>query len=783
MDISSLHVLEYDKIIDMLKAHLVSEIGHEYADAATPCAELYAAERLLSETEEAESVLRRVGHIPVSSFPDLRQLLLRVHAINALSISELLACAKCLKVSRRAKETISADDSLQILLSYANRLLSDSLAEREIERCIVSEEEIADQASPELARIRRQIRITDERMRDKLNSMIKSTEWQQYLQEPIVTVRNGHFALPVKAEYRSRVSGYIHDQSGSGATLFIEPAAVVELGNDLRRLKTDEIREIEKILAGLTAMVAQNADELSGSLEILGKLDFIFARALLAADMDAIRPKMNDRHIIKIISGRHPLLKKDKVVPISVHLGDTYTSLIITGPNTGGKTVTLKTVGLFCLMAMSGMFVPADRKTELTVFDNVFADIGDEQSIEQSLSTFSSHMSNTVKILSKADDSSLVLLDELGAGTDPVEGAALAQAILEELFYLGALTMATTHYSELKAFAMTRSGMQNASMEFDVERLCPTYRLIIGIPGKSNAFEISSRLGLPDKIIQHAADYLENRDIVFEDVLSGAEKARKDAENERILAASEREKAEQIRREFEAERIRLEAEKMRIKEKAREDARKIVASARSEMDEVIRSLRDLPEIDKKQRERIIQQSRDRAREYQSSLAEEQPVPILNGDGLTHVNAGDTVFVTSLQMEATVLKPEDAKGDVPVQIGAVKTTVKLKDLSHSVKKEKKKPTVKITLHEPDRSFLELDIRGKTVDEAEIEIDRFIDDARLTGVNSFSVIHGKGSGALRAGVQMYLKQHPAVKSYRIGAYGEGDAGVTVVTLKTV
>lgn len=781
MDAQSLSVLEYDKIIQMLRAHLVSDIGHEYADMAKPVSDLAAAQRLLNETEEAESVFRRTGRLPVGAFPDIRQLLLRVHAINALSIPELLSCACCLKASRRAKEIVSTDESLSILLSYANRLLSDATAEREIDRCILSEEEIADNASPELSRIRRQIRITDERMRDKLNAMIKSSEWQQYLQEPIVTVRNGHFAVPVKAEFRSRVAGYVHDQSGSGATLFIEPAAVVEMGNELRRLKLDENREIEKILAGLTSLIAQHAEELSDSLQILGKLDYIFARCALAADMEGVRPKMNDRRKINIVCGRHPLLKKETVVPISVRLGEDYSSLVITGPNTGGKTVTLKTVGLFSLMAMSGLFVPADRKTELTVFDDVFADIGDEQSIEQSLSTFSSHMSNTVKILSRANESSLVLLDELGAGTDPVEGAALAQSILEELLRLNALTMATTHYSELKAFAMTRAGMQNASMEFDVEHLCPTYRLIVGIPGKSNAFEISSRLGLDERIITRAADYLQNRDIVFEDVLSGAEKARKDAENERAAAAAERTEAERIRKEFENERVKLESEKARIKEKAREDAKKIVSAARAEMDAVIRSLRDMPELDKKQRERMIQQSRDRAREFEATLAEQVSVPAETGEGLSHVEPGDTVYVVSLQMEATVLKSEDAKGEVSVQIGAVKTNVKLKDLTNAPKKEKKKAAYTINLHEPDRSFLELDIRGKTVDEAEIEIDRFIDDAHLTGVTSFSVIHGKGSGALRAGVQLYLKQHPAVKSYRIGAYGEGDAGVTVVTLK--
>ena len=777
-----LGILEYDKICDILRTHLASDIGREFADKLKPADRLSDVETLLQQTTEADSLYRRTGRTPIEGFPDIREMLARIHAAHALSTGELLAAAHCLRVSRHAREILQSTDNPGLLGMMANRLAAHRSIEEEIGRCILSEDEIADNASPELARIRRQMRITNERMRDKLNAMIKSTVYQKYLQEPIITVRNGRFALPVKAEFRTQISGLVHDQSGSGATLFIEPAAAVELGNELRRLQSEEQVEIGRILAGLTALLDPVAEELYTSLNILGTLDVIFAKAIMARDMRAVRPKMNADHRIHIVEGRHPLLPKDTVVPVNVWLGEDFRTLIITGPNTGGKTVTLKTVGLFTLMAMSGMFVPCDERTELSVFGEVFADIGDEQSIEQSLSTFSSHMTNTVQILQQVDEQCLVLLDELGAGTDPLEGAALAQAILDRLYESGALTMATTHYSEIKAFALTHPGMQNASMEFDVDRLCPTYRLFIGIPGKSNAFEISERLGLSESVIERARCFLEKRDVAFEDVLSGAEAARREAENDRLAAQEDRWEAQRIRRDLEQRQQKLDQEKAQLRQKAREDARKIVLETRQEMEGLIAQLRSIKNIDNKALERAIQQTRDAMRESETRLMDQVIHQSATDDAPTTVLPGEAVRILSVDREGTVLKAPDQRGMVLVQTGAMKLTVKLSELRRApAKQEKPKPAVKVKLSEPARSFLELDLRGKMVDEGVIEIDRFIDDAMITGIKEFSIIHGKGTGALRAGVQAYLKTHPRVKSYRLGAYGEGDAGVTVVTLK--
>lgn len=782
MNQRALSVLEYDKICEILRTHLASDVGREVSLKIAPVSSVAEAEHLLQQTEEADSVYRRTGRSPVEGYPDIREMLSRIHAAHALSAGELLAVAQCLRVSRNAREVLHGGEVPGLLATMANRLASHRSIEEEIRRCLLSEDEIADNASPELSRIRRQMRITNERMREKLNAMIKSPAYQKYLQEQIITVRNGRFALPVKAEHRMQVAGLVHDQSGSGATVFIEPAAAVELGNELRRLQSEELVEIGRILAGLTALVDPVADELYGSLNILGALDVIFARAVMGRDMRAVRPKLNDERRIRILEGRHPLLPRETVVPVSVWLGEAFRTLIITGPNTGGKTVTLKIVGLFSLMAMSGMFIPADPRTELSVFEEVFADIGDEQSIEQSLSTFSSHMTNTVHILRAADERSLVLLDELGAGTDPVEGAALAQAILEELYRCGSLTMATTHYSEIKAFALTHPGMQNASMEFDVDRLCPTYRLFIGIPGKSNAFEISERLGLSEQVINRAGAFLKKRDVAFEDVLSGAETARHEAEAARTEAQQERWAAQRIRVELEQQQARLEAEKSQLRQKAKEDARKVVQQTRQEMEMLIAELRSVRNIDNKALERAIQQTRDAVRASEARLLDEVERRTADGAAPKSVQPGDTVRILSVDRDATVLKAPDARGDVTVQVGVIKMTVKLADLRIAErKKEKPKATVKLTLSQPDRSFLELDLRGKMVDEASIEIDRFIDDAMITGIKEFSVIHGKGTGALRNGVQAFLKTHPRVKSYRLGAYGEGDAGVTIVTLK--
>jgi len=614
--------LEFDKILNILKQHLASEIGQEYADKLRPAVNKKDAETLQEQTAEAEAVYTRTGRTPINGFPDVRELVGRMHAALFLSARELLAVAAAMRASREAKDVLQSGEAEGILCNMANRLTSHRSAEEEIARCIPAEDEISDNASSELSRIRRQMKIVNERVREKLNGMLRSTTTQKYLQESIITIRNGRYALPVKAEYRSQVPGLVHDQSSSGATLFVEPAAVVELGNEYKRLLAEEKSEIERILSGLTAMISPFADEIHGSVNMMGVLDVIFARAVMARDMRAVRPELNDEGRIRVAKGRHPLIARDAVVPVDIWMGETFQTLIITGPNTGGKTVTLKTVGLFTLMAMSGMFIPAEIGTELSTFENVFADIGDEQSIEQSLSTFSAHMTNTVHILAEADERSLVLLDELGAGTDPIEGAALAQAILESLYERHTLTVATTHYSEIKAFALMHPGMQNASMEFDVDRLCPTYRLFIGIPGKSNAFEISRRLGLSGDVIARAQTFLQKKDVAFENVLSEAEQARRSAEDDRDEAKRALAEAEKIRSELKKQKQKLEDEKTQLRQKAREDARRMVQETRRDMERLIAQLRTVENIDKKQLERAVQKSRDTMRETEERLYEQ-----------------------------------------------------------------------------------------------------------------------------------------------------------------
>jgi DNA mismatch repair protein MutS2 len=774
--------LEYDKILTILKQHLACEVGREFADKLRPAESLKDAETLQEQTDEADGVYSRTGRTPITGFPDVRDLVGRMHAALFLSAKELLSIAQAMRASREAKEVLQAGDADGLLCNMANRLTSHRSVEEEVARCILAEDEISDNASSELNRIRRQMKIVNERVREKLNGMLRSPTTQKYLQEPIITIRNGRYALPVKAEHRSQVPGLVHDQSSSGATLFVEPAAVVELGNEYKRLLSEEKNEIERILSGLTAMISPFADEIHNSIAMMGTLDVIFARAVMARDLRAVRPKLNDEGRIRIQKGRHPLISRESVVPVDIWLEETFRTLIITGPNTGGKTVTLKTVGLFTLMAMSGMFVPAEFGTELSTFDSVFADIGDEQSIEQSLSTFSSHMTNNVHILKEADERSLVLLDELGAGTDPIEGAALAQAILEDLYERHTLTVATTHYSEIKAFALMHPGMQNASMEFDIDKLCPTYRLFIGIPGRSNAFEISRRLGLNDDVIMRAQTFLQKKDVAFENVLTEAEQARRSAENDRDAAQSARWEAEKIRKELETRQQKLEDEKAQLRAKAREDARRMVQQTRQEMERLIAELRSIKNIDQKQLERAVQKNRDKMRETEDKLYEQAVQRDAAGEAPKSVKPGERVLLITLGQEATVLKAPDAKGDVQVQAGVIKMNIPLRDLRAVRQETKVKQTsAKVSLSEERGDAMQIDLRGKTIDEACMELDRFIDNAAMTGVTTFYAVHGKGTGALRAGVQSYLKSLPMVKSFRIGAYGEGDAGVTVVTLK--
>lgn len=779
-----LKTLEYDKILAMLKERASCCISRELVDTMEPSGDFDTVERELKLTAEAETLFYKTGRSPVDDFPDMRHCLERMHAALFLSTGELLGIASCLKAARIAKDILAKEVGEEsYLYNLAGLLITHRSAEEEINRCIINEDEIFDGASPALARIRRAMRLANEKVREKLNSMIRSTAYQKYLQEPIITIRNGRFVIPVKQEYRQQVPGLIHDQSSSGATLFIEPSAVVELGNEYKKLLAEEADEIERILTELTAMLAPYADEIREDLNIMGQIDLVFAKAKLSRELNAVMPRLNRNNYVRIVRGRHPLIPADRVVPIDIWIGRDYRSLIITGPNTGGKTVTLKIVGLFALMVQSGIFVPANEGSEFPVFEHIYADIGDEQSIEQSLSTFSSHMKNIVGILDRADENSLVLLDELGAGTDPIEGAALAMSILEELNDRHCICVSTTHYSEIKAFAMTHEGMENASMEFDIDRLCPTYRLYIGIPGKSNAFEISSRLGLPNRIIDKAKGFLKGEDVRFEDIISSAQSQHRIAEEERKMAEEARAELEKLRADAERERRKLDEDRNRLQAKAKEDAKRIVADTKREMEKLIVEIRSIKDIDRSAADRVIQAARDTLRATETAVNEKEAIKKEdNTKPPKTVRAGDTVNIVTLDQKATVLSAPDSKGEVMVQAGVMKLNVKLKDIRLIEEKKAAAPTSgKVGLGAGKQVGLELDVRGMLVDEANIIVDRYLDDAYNAGLSEVSIIHGKGTGALRAGVQAFLKRHPLVKGYRMGSYGEGDAGVTVVTLK--
>lgn len=779
-----LKTLEYDKILAMLKERASCCISRELVDTMEPSGDFDTVERELKLTAEAETLFYKTGRSPVDDFPDMRHCLERMHAALFLSTGELLGIASCLKAARIAKDILAKEVGEEsYLYNLAGLLITHRSAEEEINRCIINEDEIFDGASPALARIRRAMRLANEKVREKLNSMIRSTAYQKYLQEPIITIRNGRFVIPVKQEYRQQVPGLIHDQSSSGATLFIEPSAVVELGNEYKKLLAEEADEIERILTELTAMLAPYADEIREDLNIMGQIDLVFAKAKLSRELNAVMPRLNRNNYVRIVRGRHPLIPADRVVPIDIWIGRDYRSLIITGPNTGGKTVTLKIVGLFALMVQSGIFVPANEGSEFPVFEHIYADIGDEQSIEQSLSTFSSHMKNIVGILDKADENSLVLLDELGAGTDPIEGAALAMSILEELNDRHCICESTTHYSEIKAFAMTHEGMENASMEFDIDRLCPTYRLYIGIPGKSNAFEISSRLGLPNSIIDKAKGFLKGEDVRFEDIISSAQSQHRIAEEERKMAEEARAELEKLRADAERERRKLDEDRNRLQAKAKEDAKRIVADTKREMEKLIVEIRSIKDIDRSAADRVIQAARDTLRATETAVNEKEAIKKEdNTKPPKTVRAGDTVNIVTLDQKATVLSAPDSKGEVMVQAGVMKLNVKLKDIRLIEEKKAAAPTSgKVGLGAGKQVGLELDVRGMLVDEANIIVDRYLDDAYNAGLSEVNIIHGKGTGALRTGIQAFLKRHPLVKGYRMGSYGEGDAGVTVVTLK--
>ncbi|MBP3656884.1 MAG: endonuclease MutS2 [Clostridia bacterium] len=786
----SLRVLEFNKIRAQLAQYCVSDMGKTLCEALTPAATLAEVSRMQQETEEAHVVLTYLGATPMIPFADVHTQLHLAQIGSALSPRALLDIAASLRAASAAKNALVTEkENTPMLKANAARLSTFKPIEQAISDAILSEEEIADRASTELFTIRRKMRACNERVRERLNGMIHNASFQKYLQEAIVTVRADRYVIPVKQEYRSMVPGIVHDQSSTGATLFIEPMTVVEIGNELKQLIVSEKAEIERILLALSALVAPEAEAIDDNLAILAQLDFAFAKASLARQMHACAPKMNSEGRIKIIRGRHPLIDPDKVVPLDIRLGESFTTLIITGPNTGGKTVTLKTTGLFTLMAQAGLQVPAEHGTELAVFDDVFADIGDEQSIEQSLSTFSGHMKNIVSILEHVTPDSLVLFDELGAGTDPTEGAALAQAILAALLSMHTRTVATTHYSELKEYALTTRNVENASVEFDVATLRPTYRLLIGIPGKSNAFEISRKLGLPEYLIDSAKELLSKEQVRFEDVIANAEYHRQVAEKERQLAEEARAEMIAIRNQAEAERKKLEDQRDRAIKKAKDEAKRIIENARRESEAMITELRALKKAGGAQ-EHEIQRVRKKMEEAQDAFAEKkEPV----GEVPKSVKAGDMVHVASMDIDATVVSGPDAKGFVQLKAGMMKMRAKLDDLrtmsstQQMIRKEQKKLEHKRSMREQRVDIMtrqvrqELDVRGMALDEAIPEVQKFIDDAMLSSLGQVSIIHGNGMGILRSGITSCLQRHPCVSSFRLGRYGEGETGVTIVTLK--
>ena len=786
----SLRVLEFGKIRDQLAQYCVSDMGRELCDALTPAGQMDDVLRWQQETEEARTVLTYLGGTPMISFSDVRAPLHLAEIGSALSPRALLDIAACLRASRAARDALVGErDNTPMITANASRLSTFKPIEQAITDAILSEDEIADRASTELFTIRRKMRACNERVRERLNGMIHNASFQKYLQEAIITMRADRYVLPVKQEYRGMVPGIVHDQSSTGATIFVEPMAVVEIGNELKQLISAEKAEIERILRALSAQIAPEAGAIAGNLAILAQLDFAFAKAALAREMHACPPKMNGEGRINIIRGRHPLIDPEKVVPLDIRLGETFTTLIITGPNTGGKTVTLKTTGLFTLMAQAGLQVPAEYGTELAVFDDVFADIGDEQSIEQSLSTFSGHMKNIVSILENVTPDSLVLFDELGAGTDPTEGAALAQAILATLLTMHTRTVATTHYSELKEYALTTENVENASVEFDVATLRPTYRLSIGIPGKSNAFEISRKLGLPEFVINSAKELLSREQVRFEDVIAGAEYHRQVAEKERQLAEEARAEMVAIRNQAEAERKKLEEQRDKAIRKAKDEAKRIVENARRESEAMIAELRAMKKAGGAQ-EHEIQRVKKQMEQAQEALADQKEV---GGEIPKSVKPGDMVHVASMELDATVVSGPDAKGYVQLKAGMMKMRAQMSDLrtltstQQLIKKEQKKLERKRSMREQRVDVMaravrqELDVRGMALDEAIPEVQKFIDDAVISSLGEVSIIHGNGMGVLRAGIADCLKRHPSVSSFRLGRYGEGETGVTIVTLR--
>lgn len=790
MNQKTLTKLEYHKIIAMLEEQASSFRGKQLCRRLKPMTDLERIDTAQEQTAAAFTRIVKKGRISFSDAFPVEESMKRLEIGAALGSGELLRICKVLKTTARAKaygRHDTQDDLADCLDAYFEQLEPLTLLSNEIERCIISEEEISDDASSALKHIRRSIHSINDKIHATLNTLVNGS-LRTYLQDPIITMRGDRYCIPVKAEYRGQVQGLIHDQSSTGSTLFMEPMAIVKLNNDLKELYAKEQEEIQVILARLSEDTSAYIEEIRTNYRSLTDLDFIFARGQLAYSMNGSRPILNTEGRIHIRSGRHPLLDARKVVPITVTLGEDFSLLIITGPNTGGKTVSLKTVGLLTLMGQAGLHIPAADRSELAIFRQIYADIGDEQSIEQSLSTFSSHMTNIVSFLKDVDQNSLVLFDELGAGTDPTEGAALAIAILSHLHTKGIRTMATTHYSELKVYALTTEGVENACCEFDVESLKPTYRLLIGIPGKSNAFAISSKLGLPDYIIEDAKNRLSEHDVSFEDLLGDLENSRRTIEKERDEIQNYKREVERLKTQTRQKQEKLEEQRERILREANEKANAILRDAKEMADETMKNFRKFGKEGisaaemEKERERLRQKIKETS--AKSTLTPQKPKKTYKPSDF---KLGESVKVLSMNLTGTISSLPDSRGNVTVQMGILRSQVHISDLEiieeqnpYAPKNMRRTGSGKIKMSKSLSVSPEINLLGKTVDEAVAELDKYLDDALLSHLNSVRVVHGKGTGALRKGIHEYLRRQKHVKSYHLAEFGEGDAGVTIVNL---
>ena len=792
MNQKALSSLEYPKIIERLTEKASSPMGKELCRKLQPSTDINRIRLMQTQTKDALTRLFQKGSVSFGSVKDIRGSLKRLEIGSSLGIMEILSVCALLENTSRVKAYSRGDRSdlpSDSLDSMFEQLAPLTPLSSEIRRCILSEDEISDDASPALRQVRRNMKVTNDRIHTQLSGLVNGNA-RTYLQDSVITMRNGRYCIPVKAEYKGQVPGMIHDQSSTGSTLFIEPMAVVKLNNDMRELELQEQKEIEIILAGLSEQIAEEREAIALNLELMVQLDFIFARAGLAMDMNGSEPVFNEEGRVLLKKARHPLIPKKKVVPIDIRLGDDFDLLIITGPNTGGKTVSLKTVGLLTLMGQAGLHIPALDRSELALFHEIYADIGDEQSIEQSLSTFSSHMTNIVSFLEKADSRSLVLFDELGAGTDPTEGAALAISILSYLHDKGIRTMATTHYSELKVYALSTPGVENACCEFSVETLRPTYRLLIGIPGKSNAFAISSKLGLSDQIIERAKEQISEQNESFEDVLSSLEENRVTIENERLEIARYKEEIKTLKAQLESRQEKLDAQRDRILRQANEEAHKVLEEAKEYADQTMKLFHKFQKnnVDTSAVERERQELRKRMNKAEKNMSDRQetkkPKKLLTAKD---IRPGDSVKVLSMNLKGTVGSRPDSKGFLFVQMGIIRSKVHLSDLELVDEPVITTPSLqktgagKIRMSKSASVSTEINLLGRTVDEAIAELDKYLDDAYIAHLKSVRIVHGKGTGALRKGIHDYLRRQKHVSSFRLGEFGEGDAGVTIVDFK--